>query len=113
MMRLSMMWNVDRMIDASGSSPLAEQILDCWPHDPGSVRFFRSSANFLYAFRSNGKRRFLRFAESSERRRPSIDAEIALVEWLAHEGLAVARPVQSRNERLVETVASDWGTFHA
>jgi Ser/Thr protein kinase RdoA (MazF antagonist) len=113
MMRLSVMWNVDRMIDASGSSPVAEQILDRWPHDPGSARFFRSSANFLYVLRYDGKRRFLRFTESSERPRTSIDAEIALVEWLAEEGLAVARPVQSRNERFVETVATDWGTFHA
>jgi Ser/Thr protein kinase RdoA (MazF antagonist) len=113
MMRLSVMWNVDRTIDARGSSPVAEQILDCWPHDPGSARFFRSSANFLYVLRYDGKRRFLRFVDSSERRRTSIDAEIALVEWLAHEGLAVIRPVRSRNERFVETVASDWGTFHA
>jgi hypothetical protein len=35
MMRLSVMWNVDRTIAASGSSPVAEQILDRWPHDPG------------------------------------------------------------------------------
>src|SRR5687768_5846330 len=113
MMRLSVMSNVDRMIDASGSSPVAEQILEPWPHDSGSVRFFRSSANFVYVFRHDGKRRFLRFAESSERRRTSIDAEIALVEWLAAEGLAVVRPVRSHNERFVETVATDWGTFHA
>src|SRR5215212_4741508 len=113
MMRLSVMWNVDRTIDAHGSSPVAEQILECWPHDPGSVRFFRSSANFLHVLRYEGKRRFLRLVDSSERRRTTIDAEIALVEWLAHQGLAVVRPVRSRNERFVETVASDWGTFHA
>jgi Ser/Thr protein kinase RdoA (MazF antagonist) len=113
MMRLSVMWNVDRMIDVGGNSPVAEQILDRWAHDPGSVQFFRSSANFLYVFRYDGKQRFLRFAESSERRRTSIDAEIALVEWLAQEGLAVVRPVRSQNERFVETVATDWGTFHA
>ena len=113
MMRLSVMWNVDRAIDASGSSPVAEQILDRWPHDPGSARFFRTSANFLYGLRYDGKRQFLRFAESSERQRTSIEAEIALVEWLAQEGLAVVRPVRSRNERFVETVATTWGTFHA
>jgi Ser/Thr protein kinase RdoA (MazF antagonist) len=113
MMRLSMIWNVDRLIDARGSSPLAEQILDRWPHDPESVRFFRSSANFIYVLRYDGKRRFLRFADSAERRRTSIDAEIALVEWLALEGLAVVRPVRSCNGRSVETVTTDWGTFHA
>ena len=113
MMRLSVLWNVDRMSNASGSNLVAEQILDRWPHDPGSVRFLRSSANFLYVLLYNGKRRFLRFADSVERRRTSIDAEIALVEWLAQEGLAVARPIRSCNGRSVETVATDWGTFHA
>ena len=32
---------------------------------------------------------------------------------MAEEGLAVVRPVRSHNERFVETVATDWGTFHA
>jgi Ser/Thr protein kinase RdoA (MazF antagonist) len=113
MMPLSVMWSVDRLTDVNGANPLAERIVERWSHDPASARFFRSSANFLYVLRYDGTRRFLRFVESSERRRTSIDAEIALVEWLAEEGLAVARPVQSRNERFVETIATDWGTFHA
>jgi Ser/Thr protein kinase RdoA (MazF antagonist) len=113
MMPLSVMWSVDRLIGVTGANPLAELILDRWPHDPGSARFFRSSANFLYVFRHDGKRRFLRFAHGSERRRNSIDTEIALVRWLAEEGLVVVRPVRSRNESFVETVVSDWGTFHA
>jgi Ser/Thr protein kinase RdoA (MazF antagonist) len=113
MMPLSVMWSVDRLTNTKGSNPVADQIVDRWPHDAGSMRFFRSSANFLYVFQHDAKRRFLRFAPSSERRRKSIDAEIALVRWLAEEGLAVVQPVRSRNQRFVETVASDWGTFHA
>ena len=113
MMPLSVMWSVDRLTDVNGANPLAERIVERWSHDPGSARFFRSSANFLYVFRHDGKRRFLRFAHGSERRTTSIDAEIALVRWLAEEGLAVVRPVRSRNERFVETIASDLGTFHA
>src|SRR5215213_6565776 len=113
MMPLSVMWSVDRLTDVTGANPLADRIVDRWPHDPGSARFFRSSANVLYVFRHDGMRRFLRFAPGSERRRNAIDAEIALVRWLAKEGLAVVHPVRSRNERFVETLASDWGTFHA
>jgi Ser/Thr protein kinase RdoA (MazF antagonist) len=113
MMPLSVMWSVDRLTNVNGANPLAERIVERWPHDPGSVRFFRSSANFLYVFRHDGKQRFLRFAHGSERRRKSIDAEIALVRWLAEEALAVVHPVRSRHERFVETVASDLGTFHA
>jgi Ser/Thr protein kinase RdoA (MazF antagonist) len=113
MMPLSVMWNVERLTSATGTNPVAQQCVARWSHDPESARFFRSSANFLYIFSEDGQQRFLRFAHSSERRRESIDAEIALVNWLAQEGLAVVRPVRSRNERLVETVASGWGTFHA
>ena len=53
MMRLSTLWKVDATIDALGSSPVAERILGSWPHEAGSVRFFRSSANFLYVFQNN------------------------------------------------------------
>ena len=113
MMPLSVMWNVERLTGATGANPVAEQCVDRWPHDPGSARFFRSSANFLYVFRQDGKQRFLRVADSSERRREAIDAEIAIISWLAEEGLAVVRPVRSRNERFVETVACDLGSFHA
>jgi Ser/Thr protein kinase RdoA (MazF antagonist) len=112
MMPLSVMWGVERLTTATGANPVAEQCVDHWPHDTGSVRFFRSSANFLYVFRHDGKQRFLRFAHSSERPREAVDAEIALVNWLAGEGLPVVRPVRSRNGHFVETVASDWGTFH-
>jgi Ser/Thr protein kinase RdoA (MazF antagonist) len=113
MMSLSVKWSVDRLTDAKGYNPVAEQIVKRWPHDPGSARFFRSSANFQYIFHHDGNQRFLRFAHSSERRQKSINAEIALIRWLAEEELAVVHPVRSRNGCFVETVASDWGTFHA
>ena len=79
MMRLSTMWTVDRTIDASGSSPVATQILAAWRHDPGSLQFFRSSANFLYVFSHGGRRYFLRFTDRSERSRNLVEAEVALL----------------------------------
>ena len=86
MMRLSTMWKVDGTIDADGSSPVARRILERWSHDRGSVRFFRSSANFLYVYRGEGERRFLRFADGSERSREATEAEIDLLGWLAARG---------------------------
>ena len=56
MMRLSTMWAVDRTIDADGRSPIADEILAAWGHDPGTARFFRSSANFIYTFDRAGDR---------------------------------------------------------
>ncbi len=113
MMRLSTMWSVDRTIDASESSPVAAHILANWPHDPGSLRFFRSSANFLYIFSHEGRRHFLRFTHGSERSRNVVETEVALLHWLAGAGIAVALPVPSRRSNDVETITTAWGTFHA
>ena len=113
MMRLSTMWKVDGTIDADGSSPVAERILERWTYDRGSVRFFRSSANFMYAFQTKGKHHFLRFADNSERRRETIAAEVELLRWLATAGIDIALPVESRLGNLMETVDTDWGEFHA
>ena len=69
MMRLSTLWKVDSTIDADGRSPVADRIVERWTHDPGSARFVRSSANFVYHLTRDGARQFLRFADSGERRR--------------------------------------------
>lgn len=113
MMRLSTVWRVDRTVDADGRNIIAEQILDRWEHEPGSARFFRSSANFVYTFRRRGSQHYLRFADDRERRRDGIEAEIILLTWLADRGLPVARPLPSRERSLVESVDTAAGTFHA
>lgn len=113
MMRLSTMARVDAAIRDDGSSPVAEQILERWAHDRGSARFFRSSANFMYRFRNQEHAQFLRFADAGERSRDAVDSEIAILEALAAEGIVVAAPVASKNGNAVETVDTEWGTFHA
>jgi Ser/Thr protein kinase RdoA (MazF antagonist) len=113
MMRLSTMFKVDSTINADRSSPVAEEILESWVYDRGSVRFFRSSANFVYRFRDQDRTRFLRFAEASERRREFIDTEVAILETVAAAGIVVATPVPSKRGNAVETVETEWGTFHA
>ncbi len=100
-------------MDTHGGSPIAEQILTPWDHEQGSVRFFRSSANFVYRFRQEGKPCFLRFAATSERTRDTIEAEIDILQWVAKRGMTVTSPLPSRNGNFVETVATDLGIFHA
>lgn len=113
MMKLSTMLKVDRTVDKEGQSPIAEHILEQWEHDQGSAQFFRSSTNFVYIFRKGGETYFLRFAESTERTRAEIEAEMALLNFLASQGMTVATPVVSKNGRCVATVETDLGTFHA
>jgi Ser/Thr protein kinase RdoA (MazF antagonist) len=113
MMKLSVMLRVDGVIDDEGRSRVAERMLEQWAHEPGSERFFRSSANFVYSFRRGDERCFLRFAERGERSAEEIEAELALLRWLASQGMRVAAPIASDRGRWVETVETDLGTFHA
>ncbi|GAC1407893.1 MAG: hypothetical protein NVSMB52_20990 [Chloroflexota bacterium] len=113
MMTLSTMWSVDRLNRSEGGNPLAEELLGRFHHDPNSARHFRSSANFLFVFRAAGEPHFLRFVAASERPRSEIAAEIDLVNWLSETGILVARPVPSYDGRMVETIETMWGTYHA
>src|SRR5260370_10184467 len=113
MMKLSTMLKVDSTVDTQWQSRIAERILEHWEHDPGSAQFFRSSTNFVYVFRKEGERSFLRFADSAERLGAAIEAEMALLSFLASKGMTVTTPIVSKNGRCVETVETDLGTFHA
>jgi Ser/Thr protein kinase RdoA (MazF antagonist) len=113
MMRLSTMLKVDSTIGDDSSSPVAEQILERWACDRGSVRFFRSSANFIYRFQDQDSMRYLRFADASERSREAIEAEMAILEAVTRAGILIATPVASKRGNTVETVDTEWGTFHA
>jgi Ser/Thr protein kinase RdoA (MazF antagonist) len=113
MMKLSIMLKVDSTVDTQSRSRIAEHILEQWEHDQGSAQFFRSSANFVYIFRKGGEHYFLRFAESTERACAEIEAEMALLSFLARQGMTVTTPVTSKNGRCVETAETDLGIFHA
>lgn len=113
MMRLSTMRKVDQTIDANGRSPIADEVARPWTPDPGWPRFFRASANFVFGLQRQGELGFLRFADSSERRRDVIEAEVRLVDWLASDGLPVARPLLSDCGNHMESVETGSGTFHA
>lgn len=113
MMKLSLMHQVMQTVGDDWSCPFAEQILQPWGYDPGSVYYFRGSANFLCLFRREGQRYFLRFNATTERDVAAVEAEVALVDWLHRNGIKVAAPIPSKAGRLVETVTTDLGEFIA
>lgn len=113
MMKLSLMHLVMQTVGEDWSFPFAEQLLQPWGFDPGSVYYFRGSANFLCLFRRDGVRYFLRFNATTERALEAVQAEVALVDWLHKNGIKVAAPIPSKAGRPVESVTTDLGDFIA
>jgi Ser/Thr protein kinase RdoA (MazF antagonist) len=113
MMTLSTMKKVVETVNAEWRSPLAESILERWGYDPGSVYYFRASANFLFIFKRNEKTYFLRFSDATEKDLTSIGTEVRILNYLREQTVKVALPVKSLNGCEIETVETDIGTFHA
>ena len=113
MMTLSTMQAVIEATDEDGHNRVAGKIGSRWDADPGSIQFFRASANFVFKFTRKGEGYVLRFNHGEERTREGIEAELAYVNHLAAQGLRVARPVPSRLGNEVESVPTQTGLFHA
>jgi Ser/Thr protein kinase RdoA (MazF antagonist) len=113
MMKLSTMKKVMDTVDSEWRSPLGEMILEKWGYDEGSVFCIRASANFIFNFKKNGKKYYLRFNDSCERELKTIEAEINIVQYLGDNSLKVAQPVKSLNEKYIEVVETEFGTFYA
>jgi len=114
MMKPSTLWALDRTIDdATGHNPIADALVASWDHHPGSVRFFRTSANSIYRLSRHGRTAFLRIAPDTERSRHHIARELDLLAWLTAQGIPVAEPIAARNGDLVVTASSPLGSLHA
>lgn len=113
MMRLSLMKRVVETVDEEWRSPLAFKLMENWGYDEGQVYYWRASANFIFVCKREGKTYYLRFNEVSERSDKEIAAELKGVKYLAEHSIRVAQPVESKNGLLIETVETEWGTFHA
>ena len=112
-MRLTDIRWMDELAGSDGLNPIAQRAVDSWDSDPGSVRFFRSSANFVFTFRRDDTPHFLRLSLDAERDRSAIEAELELVGWLRGEDVPVPAIVPSRDGIEVVTLDSEAGPLHA
>lgn len=113
MMRLSTMKKVVATVDENWRSTLAEKILERWSYDPGSVYYFRSSANFVFVFSKQGKKYFLRFNDACERSLKAVEAEVEILQFLRDKSIRTSQPVPSLDQKYVETIETELGTFYA
>ena len=112
-MKLSAMRALVITLNEHDESPIANAIASRWGPDPGTVRFFRASANFLFLFKHSEQDYVLRFINANERTIDSIRAELAYIDHLASQGIHVANPVRLPAGNFIESIATDQGLFHA
>ncbi|MGV2941287.1 phosphotransferase enzyme family protein [Mesobacillus sp. LC4] len=113
MMNLVTMAKVVKTVDGEWRSTLAEEILERWGYDRGTVYYYRASSNFLFVFKKAGKKYFLRFSDASEKAYSQIESEMKILEYLRDQPICVALPVRSSNGNLIECIEADIGTYYA
>lgn len=112
MMKLSTMKTIVDTVDEEWNSSFGEKIAGLWGYDEGTVKYFRSSANFIFIFRREGEDYYLRFNHSDERERDSIEEEIRLLNYL--NGVTpIVKPIKSINNKYIESVKTDLGEYYA
>ncbi|WP_257968076.1 phosphotransferase enzyme family protein [Peribacillus deserti] len=112
-MHLSTMKKVVGTVNSEWKSNLAEKLLEPWGFDHGSVYYIRASANFIFTFKKQGIRYYLRFNESSERTEQEIKSELKILIYLRNQGVSSVNPVKSNNRNYVEFFETEYGRFYA
>lgn len=113
MMKLSTMNTIVNTIDEEWNSSFAEEIAGLWGYDQGTVKYYRSSANFIFIFEKEGKDFYLRFNRSDERDKEIFKEEIKLLNYLNNKVPNIVKPVKSMNNRFIESVKTDLGEYYA
>ena len=90
-----------------------DAVADCWSAKGQDVRFIRAWENSIYEFESAGRPLILRFTHSSHRSADEVTAELEFVDFLGKQGVAVARAVSSRHNRLIEKLPAGDTYFNA
>lgn len=113
MMKLSTMKKVVDTLTQDWKSPLADQIIENWYHDPDSLVYFRSSANFVFRFQENGQLRYLRFNSMDERSLEETQNEMKILCFLNERNPDIVKPILSQNSRYVEIVKAETDDYIA
>ncbi len=85
-----------------------------WDGTAGDMELLGEVENFVYTFRSQGRRLVLRLTHSTHRTPDLVRGELEWIDYLHRHGVNVIRPVLSGNGEFVRTItASDGSSFIA
>jgi Ser/Thr protein kinase RdoA (MazF antagonist) len=84
-----------------------------WGYKADTISHFRSSCNFIYRITSENTGKYLRLSHQRERSLKRIQAELDFMAFARRKGINTARPLVSKNNRLIEEIVSRQGSFYA
>lgn len=90
----------------------AKEMIKYWNHEPGTLKFFRASSNFIYTFHWNEKRYYLRFTHEEDNTAENIQAELDFMMYLLEQGYETVAPVRSKQGNWIETLSTGNGRYH-
>lgn len=107
------MMDLGNMVRGVASNEFAQSLLQFWEHDEGTLEFRRASSNFVYAFMHKKVQYFLRLSFDQDNSIEQIKAELEFMHYLHSNGFPTVTPIQSNNQRLIETLKTPEGTYIA
>lgn len=107
------MMKLSNMVKGLASDAVAKSLIQNWEHDEGTLKFWRASSNFVYAFENKQEKYFLRFSFDQESSFEQIKAELDFMEYLKSNHYPCVYPILSKNSKYIETVQNSEGMYYA
>lgn len=113
MMPLTAIDRLKQTVTESWTSPIADEVAAAWGYEPGTARWWRSSASHVFVLPDPRGKRYLRFVPERLVGAEAVATVATLMDHLCEAGTPVVRPVESGSGRLTATVPTAHGPMHA
>lgn len=113
MMPLNEIDRLKQTVTEAWTSPIADEVAAAWGYEPGTARWWRSSASHVFVLPDPGGKRYLRFVPETYAGPGSVEAVAALMDRLAEAGTPVVRPVLADSGALTVSLPTEHGPMHA
>lgn len=107
------MMKLENMARVLASDTVAQRLIQFWEYDEGTLKLYRASSNFVYAFERNQVPYFLRFSFEQDKTIEQLKAELEYMQYLHLNGFPTVTPIQSISGELIETLMTPDGKYFA
>lgn len=105
--------DLGNMVRGVASDAVAQSLVKFWEYDEGTLKLWRASSNFVYAFERNQVQYFLRISFEQDNSIDQIIAELEFMQYLQLNGFPSVTPIRSISGKLIETLKTPEGTYIA